>query len=304
MNTTTSVITAAVLVLAVPQTLLQAHAQDTPLPPETDQPLFALPFSDIVNDGSLMCNQEFYLNGDWGVPGPCSQLARRLSDERQARGFPENGPVGWRGGSCLRHTIEFSSDGSYFQQTTVPLDGGDINYEYSGTYALDSQQLRLTCETSVFFAGRDAVERSCVGFDPNESFYYLPPTDENSRVHGITTFGEYAGNDIRIYNPTNSRERIACSTSPITLQAAVEAASASVISVAPSDDDTVPAIDTNCDYTAAEFNNGWGWDQVTGESCPPLQTEEPVDTNCDYTDAALNDGWGWNPVEPASCPPQ
>ena len=278
-------------------------AQVAPLHPETGEPLFALPFSEIVNNGSLMCSQEFYLNGDWFVPGDCIQLDRRLGEEQRARDLPETGPVGWRGGSCLSHTIEFSSDGTYFQQTIQPLDGGGITREYSGTYALDSQGLRLICETSVFMGGRDRVENSCFGYDPRESFYYLPVTYENPTGHGIAAYGEYAGNDIRIYSPTNPRERISCSTSPITLQAAVEAASAVPGAVVSADNDTEEDIESNCDYSAADFNSGWGWDSITGESCAPLQVEETVDSDCDYTDAALNDGWGWNPVDGVSCPP-
>lgn len=79
----------------------------------------------------------------------------------------------------------------------------------------------------------------------------------------------------------------------------------------------------NCDYTDALLNNGYGWDAVARESCPPLQTIQTEDqtsaalgesavaqgfesngnNNCDYTDAALNSGYGWDPVARVSCPP-
>ncbi len=281
-----------------------SYAQSTPLHPETGEPLTPLPLSTLTNGGSMSCSQEFFLSGDFSVPGDCSLLSQRLFEEQVARDFPENGPVGWRGGACMNHTIDFASDGSYFQSTFVPLFGGGTTHEYTGTYTVDSSQLLLNCETSVFFAGGDRSENSCVGFNPSNSFYYLPAAEDNSQVHGITAFGEYVGNDILIYNPTNPEERIACSTSPITLQAAVEAATSSNVEATSSDNDAMPVSQENCDYSAAEFNNGWGWNQITGESCPPLQAEALIDSDCDYTDATINDGWGWNPVTQMSCRPR
>ncbi len=61
-----------------------------------------------------------------------------------------------------------------------------------------------------------------------------------------------------------------------------------------------------CDYSSADLFDGWGWNPVTRESCPPLEgggeTTE-TSSNCDYTNADLYDGWGWDPVARQSCPP-
>lgn len=51
-----------------------------------------------------------------------------------------------------------------------------------------------------------------------------------------------------------------------------------------------------CSYADASIYNGWGWDQIAGVSCPPLDA-------CDYTDADIHGGWGWNAGTLASCPP-
>jgi hypothetical protein len=70
---------------------------------------------------------------------------------------------------------------------------------------------------------------------------------------------------------------------------------------------------SGCDYSNADVNGGWGWNQATLESCPPIietatpaeptPTEPEENGNCDYTDAALYDGWGWDPVTRTSCAP-
>jgi outer membrane protein assembly factor BamB len=83
--------------------------------------------------------------------------------------------------------------------------------------------------------------------------------------------------------------------------------------------------DSGCDYSAAAENFGWGWDPITGISCPPADADQIIDLYlpspgadepsretlidelrtdyCDYTDAALHSGWGWNNVLLESCPP-
>ena len=77
-----------------------------------------------------------------------------------------------------------------------------------------------------------------------------------------------------------------------------------------------------CDYSDASEHNGWGWDSVAQQSCPPLDTEpgpepptepespakelalpSPID-ECDYTHASVNNGWGWNDTTQESCPPE
>lgn len=68
-----------------------------------------------------------------------------------------------------------------------------------------------------------------------------------------------------------------------------------------------PPLDTsanNCDYSNAAMHNGWGWDAITGQSCAPVaSTNTDTDQNCDYTNSLANNGWGWNPVTLLSCPP-
>ncbi len=58
----------------------------------------------------------------------------------------------------------------------------------------------------------------------------------------------------------------------------------------------------SCDFTDAAENDGWGWDPVTRQSCPPLPAAG--DADCDFSNADQNDGWGWNPETETSCPPQ
>lgn len=62
----------------------------------------------------------------------------------------------------------------------------------------------------------------------------------------------------------------------------------------------------SCDYSNAALSSGWGWNETTRESCPPLenQTNAPVAAaDCDYSNASENSGWGWNPTAGESCPP-
>ena len=55
----------------------------------------------------------------------------------------------------------------------------------------------------------------------------------------------------------------------------------------------------DCDYADADKNNGFGYDNDTGQSCPP------VDNNfCDYTNAGENDGFGYNHYTGESCSPR
>ncbi len=62
--------------------------------------------------------------------------------------------------------------------------------------------------------------------------------------------------------------------------------------------------DDDCDYSAADLNNGWGWNETTYQSCEPLQ-DHPTDASddCDYSSADVNGGWGWNETTYESCPP-
>lgn len=66
--------------------------------------------------------------------------------------------------------------------------------------------------------------------------------------------------------------------------------------------------DNNCDYSTADQYDGYGWNPITRESCPPLETTEtPVNvtpetlSGCDYSNAV--NGWGWNETTRQSCPP-
>ena len=66
----------------------------------------------------------------------------------------------------------------------------------------------------------------------------------------------------------------------------------------------------NCNYSDAHLYNGWGWDAVASQSCPPLSEEVPGvttgthhDNDCVYASAEQNKGWGWDPVSLQSCPP-
>ena len=64
-----------------------------------------------------------------------------------------------------------------------------------------------------------------------------------------------------------------------------------------------PIASNACDYSSADLFNGWGWNPITQESCPPLTDAPQLVSNCDYSNAASFDGWGWNPISRMSCPP-
>ena len=64
-----------------------------------------------------------------------------------------------------------------------------------------------------------------------------------------------------------------------------------------------PIASNACDYSSADLFNGWGWNPITQESCPPLTDAPLLASNCDYANAASFDGWGWNPISRMSCPP-
>lgn len=60
----------------------------------------------------------------------------------------------------------------------------------------------------------------------------------------------------------------------------------------------------DCDYGAADVNNGWGWNETLYQSCEPLLELPAANVDdCDYSAAAVNDGWGWNETIYQSCPP-
>lgn len=56
-----------------------------------------------------------------------------------------------------------------------------------------------------------------------------------------------------------------------------------------------------CDYTDADLYDGWGWNPIAGESCPPR--DPSILEGCDYTQSAFHDGWGWNAATQQSCAP-
>lgn len=62
----------------------------------------------------------------------------------------------------------------------------------------------------------------------------------------------------------------------------------------------------NCDYSDADLYDGWGWNAVAGQSCPPLQTgpNNQTPSTSDSSSACIDadsDGFGWNGV--ATCNP-
>jgi len=65
----------------------------------------------------------------------------------------------------------------------------------------------------------------------------------------------------------------------------------------------VTTVDPDCDYSQADkgSNFGWGYNPVTGQSCPPAENipspYEPVD-ECRRNGP---DGWGWNEARQQSC---
>ena len=60
----------------------------------------------------------------------------------------------------------------------------------------------------------------------------------------------------------------------------------------------------SCDYSAADQNNGWGYNPTDPtQQCLPLE-ETPEEGGCDYSAADQNNGWGYNPTDPTQqCPP-
>ena len=70
----------------------------------------------------------------------------------------------------------------------------------------------------------------------------------------------------------------------------------------------LPLQPDSCDYSTADQFDGYGWNPITRESCPPLEASEtPVNvtpetpSGCDYSNAV--NGWGWNETTRQSCPP-
>ncbi len=63
----------------------------------------------------------------------------------------------------------------------------------------------------------------------------------------------------------------------------------------------VQAIDPNCDYSQATVgsNNGFGYNTVTGQSCPPIAGTGY--TPADECRGWRSDGWGWNAFRQESC---
>lgn len=59
---------------------------------------------------------------------------------------------------------------------------------------------------------------------------------------------------------------------------------------------------SNCDYSNADTNNGWGWNNITRQSCEPTESSLP-DNGCSYALASSFSGWGWNESTGESCPP-
>jgi len=69
--------------------------------------------------------------------------------------------------------------------------------------------------------------------------------------------------------------------------------------------DEVP-VSAACDYSSADLFDGWGWNPILSESCPPLNNvnnRPPENSSCDYSNASQFGGWGWDPVAGESCPP-
>lgn len=70
---------------------------------------------------------------------------------------------------------------------------------------------------------------------------------------------------------------------------------------------STPTASDTCDYSAAEANDGWGYDNVNRQSCPPRNggeaSSQPAST-CDYSAADVNNGWGYDNVNRQSCPPR
>lgn len=101
--------------------------------------------------------------------------------------------------------------------------------------------------------------------------------------------------------------------------------SALLVSVVLSSNSVAQQPESDCDYSSAGENFGWGWDPIAGASCPPIDPDQIIDLYlpepaadepsreslidelrtdyCDYSDATLHGGWGWNNVLLESCPP-
>lgn len=72
-------------------------------------------------------------------------------------------------------------------------------------------------------------------------------------------------------------------------------------------DDNNLSRSADCDYTDASEHNGYGWNNVTKQSCPPIGNDpsegDASQEGCDYTNSDVNNGWGWNNALKESCPP-
>lgn len=63
----------------------------------------------------------------------------------------------------------------------------------------------------------------------------------------------------------------------------------------------------DCEYGSAHYNDGWGYNNTTGQSCPPDPSRSvfvPED-KCEYPGSIRppRNGWGWNRATQESCAP-
>ncbi len=71
----------------------------------------------------------------------------------------------------------------------------------------------------------------------------------------------------------------------------------------PEESSSEPVVSAACDYSSADLFNGWGWNPIVQESCPPLTDAPQLASSCDYSTSDNFNGWGWDPIARESCPP-
>lgn len=174
------------------------------------------------------------------------------------------------------HCFAYRWDENYQNYVQVPEFGG-----------LSGRDRWFTTSYPVYFEGSLITTRTYWTTD-----YYAYQDEELISAESFQLFGgnpymELTDYGFNLWQPPNSYSFYRCQVN----------APKRVLPVQPG----------NCDYSTADQYDGYGWNPVARESCPPLEapvTDTLVQSDaCDYSAANQYGGYGWNPVTRESCPP-
>lgn len=242
----------------------QSASAQTPVPDlsdaESGAPIEFLQLEWTANDGTLSCREQTFqipFDAQFTTPPGQEPMPEWFSD----------GPGGF---SLPSYRLELQSSGSYRVETSLSIDDQRIEV---GLWTINEGELSFSCpEVGCDFTPPGSVD--VVKIDSPDSLPQLQPYAEH-----------LGGPDIAFYSDGINSSRLVCGSSERLYKLRIPAAAT-----------THPMSESDCDYRDAATNDGWGWDPVALQSCPPIHL-------CDYTDAEANGGWGWNATTSTSCPP-